>query len=103
MLDSGAESREELMSTKLELEAEMKDLSRELAAYSDDDLTELERKKREIASFRAEASEYTDQIEAMDGWFKNMLSGNDEALQGFRLTMYGDEYDEEEGGLQELV
>lgn len=103
MLDSGGESREDLMTAKAELEAEMKMLSSELAAYSNDDPTELERKSGEANALKAEAEEYTDQIQSMSGWFKEMLAGDDEALEAFRQTFYGDEYDEEDGDLRELA
>ncbi|KAK1062373.1 hypothetical protein LTR12_010316 [Friedmanniomyces endolithicus] len=100
MLDEAGESRPELVAWKSELEMEIKALQRELAAYSDSDPTELERKKNEIVTFKHEASQYTDEIDALEGWFKT--GGQDEALHGLRLEVYGDEYDAEEGGLREL-
>ncbi|KAK0263421.1 hypothetical protein B0A54_00779 [Friedmanniomyces endolithicus] len=100
MLDEAGESRPELVARKSELEAEIKALQRELAAYSDSDPTELERKKNEIVTYKHEVGQYTDEIDALEGWFKT--GGQDEAMHGLRLEVYGDEYDAEEGGLREL-
>jgi len=102
MLDSGGESREELTATKAELEAELKKLQKALAAYSDDDPTELERKKKEIDGFKAEAGQYTDEIDSMEGWFRG-IGQDEENMKRMRMNMYGGEYDEEEGMLKELA
>lgn len=102
MLDIGAESREELTANKTELEAEIKVLQKQLAAYSDTDPTELERKKKDIERFKAEAEQWTDDIYTIERWFKKMVQ-DDEALKGLRMSMYGDELDEEEGILKELT
>ncbi|KAK1079193.1 hypothetical protein LTR33_006592 [Friedmanniomyces endolithicus] len=100
LLDEAGESRPELVARKSELEAEIKALQRELAGYSDSDPTELERKKKEMAAFKHGASQCTDEIDALEGWFKT--GGQEEALYGLRMELYGDEYDAEEGGLREL-
>ena len=102
MLDNGAESREELMTAKSELENEVKVLQKQVAAYSDNDPTELERKVNEIAQLKNDAEQYTDDIDSMESWFKKM--GQDkEAIKALRMSLYGDELDEEEGILKELV
>lgn len=102
MLDDGGESREELTATKVELESEVKLLRKELAAYSDDDPTELERKKKETQGFKADAEQYSEEIYSMEGWFKN-AGTDEESMNMLRMSMYGDEFDAEEGGLKELV
>jgi hypothetical protein len=102
MLDNGGDTREDLVASKSELDKEVKALQKHLAAYCDTDPTELERKKREIEVFKGEADQYTDEIYAMEGWFKKM--GHDEGgMKNLRLAMYGDEVDEEEGVLKELM
>ncbi len=100
MLDEAGESRPELVARKSELEAEIKALQSKLAAYSDSDPTELERKKQEMAAFKHDAIQCTDEVDALEGWFKT--GGQEEALYGLRMELYGDEYDAEEGGLREL-
>ena len=101
-LEHGGESREELSAARSELNMELKVLQKELAAYSDTDPTELERKKKEIAVFWREAEQFTDEIYAMEGWFKK-LGQSEEGLKTMRMGMYGEELDEEEGVLRELV
>ena len=102
MVDNGGESREDLVASKSELDEEVKALQKQLAAYSDTDPTELERKKKEIETFKDEADQYTDGIYAMEGWFKKM-GQDEEGMKEMRLGMYGDEVDEEEGVLKELM
>jgi hypothetical protein len=101
MLDNGGESREQVMATKTGLESELKQLQKELAAYRDNDPTELERKQKETKSFLANVEQYTDEIYSMENWFGKMAG--DEMVKGLRQMLYGDEYDEEEGGLRELA
>jgi len=101
MLDGNGESREELVTAKAVLESELKALRKDLAAYSDNDPTELERKRKDIPKYKLEAEQYTDEIYSMEGWFKDKGQG-DEAIAALRMSLYGDEYDEEEGILREL-
>ena len=101
-VENGGESREELVAVKVELDMEVMGLLKELAAFSDTDPTELERKKTGIEGFKGEAEMFTEEIYAMEGWYRKM--GMDEVgLRGLRLMFYGDEVDEEEGVLRELV
>ena len=102
MLDIGAESREDLTANKTELESEVKGLQKQLAAYSDTDPTELERKRNEIERFKAEADQCTDDIYTIEGWFKKTFQ-DDEALRNLRVSLYGDELDVENGVLKELM
>ena len=102
MLDSGAETREELVASKAVLESEVKDLQKQLAAYTDTDPTEVERKVKEVQRFKAEAEQYTDDIYSIEGWLKQQPV-DEEALKQMRMNTYGDQLDEEEGVLKELV
>ena len=102
MLEEGGETREELLSTKKLLEVETDALRRELATYSDNDPTELERKVKEAAEWKATAEEFTDDIYSMEGWLKDKMGGV-EALDAMLQETYGNEYDEEVRGLKELV
>ena len=101
MLDSGAESREELMSRRSVLETGILSLQKELAAYSDSDPTELERKKKEIEGFKCETEQYTDDVYSMEGWFKKQ-GQDEESLKQLRSALYGDQLDGEEGILREI-
>ena len=100
MLDGGGESREDLIAKQADLDAETKALKRELATYSDNDPTELERKRAETEVFKKEANQLTDDIYGMEGWFTN--NGQDEeSMKALRFNLYGAELDED-GVLREL-
>ena len=100
MLDNGAESREELNAAKSGLEKEVKEFEKQLAAYSDSDPTELEHKREEMKKFKGEADQWTDDIYAMESKLKEKFG--EESVKELRAGLYGDEYDEEEGGLKDI-
>lgn len=101
-MEEGGESREELLGAKRLLEAEVEAMHRELATYSDHDPAELEKKALGAAVEEAQAIECTDDIYSMEGWLKGTLGGG-EQLDGMLRDMYDREYDEEAGGLRELI
>ncbi|KAH9844486.1 Mnd1 family [Teratosphaeria destructans] len=103
MLDSGGDNREELMSQKGQLEIELNFLRKELSAYSDSDPTELQRKKKEMLVLKGQAEQFTDEILAMEGWFKDVGQVDGEQMLAMKMDWYDGEFDEEEGGLRELV
>lgn len=100
MLDSGAESREELSDAKAVLEKDIKEFERQLAAYSDTDPTEIERKKEEMGKYRREAGQFTDSIDSMESYIAK--NWGDSAVTHFRTMLYGNELDEEGGVLKEI-
>jgi seryl-tRNA synthetase len=102
MLDEGGETREELLSLKKSLAAETEAIRRELATYSDNDPTELEKKVDEAAQWKTDTEGLTDDIYSMEGWLKDQLGGG-EGLDVMLQETYGKEYDEEVRGLRELV
>ncbi|CZT18154.1 related to MND1 Mnd1/Hop2 complex promote meiotic chromosome pairing and DSB repair [Ramularia collo-cygni] len=101
MLDNPGESRAEVVAAKAELEKELKDLQKELATYSESDPTEVERKKVEAKVWYKEADECSDQINSIEDWYKKQ--GHHDMVKELQKGLYGDEYDEEEGGLRDLV
>ena len=101
MLDEGGETREELLGMKKSLQAETEALRRELATYSDNDPTELEKKVKEAADWKVTTEEFTDDIYSMEGWLKD--NGAGEGLDAMLPEMYGTEYDEEVRGLKGLA
>lgn len=102
MLEESGETREELLSTKKLLKVETDALRRELAMYSDNDPTELERKNKDAAEWKVTAEEFTDDIYSMEGWLKDKMGGG-EALDAMLQETYGNEYDEEVRGLKDLM
>ena len=102
MLEEGGETREELLSMKKSLEAEIEALRRELATYSDNDPTEVERKTKNAAEWKVATEGFTDDIYSMEGWLRDKMGGG-EALDALLQETYGKEYDEEVRGLKELM
>lgn len=98
MLDSGAKSREQLTTAKTGLEQELKEIEKQLKAYSDTDPTEIERKKEETKKFADEVAIYTDEIFSLEGHVKTTMGL--EAVKELQTSLYADEFDEEEGGLR---
>jgi chromosome segregation ATPase len=103
MLDDAGESREELMAKKAELDEAVKGMEKALAAYSDNDPTELERKKEEVKRCKEEAEKWTEEIYSMESYLKKM-AGGDEGLKVKLREIYEDfgELDDEEGVLREI-
>ena len=62
----------------------------------------MDKKKDETQHFRNETEKYTDQILSMEGWLKEHAGGDKEQMSNIMRMCYGDEFDEEEGGLREL-
>lgn len=94
--------RESLVTKHTHLTKELEKLRQELAAYSEQDPVEVDRRKNETQQLQAEVDKYTDRILSMEGWLKAQVGGDAEQMQALKRTYYGDEYDEEEGGLREL-
>ncbi|EOA80689.1 uncharacterized protein SETTUDRAFT_100461, partial [Exserohilum turcica Et28A] len=101
---SGAD-RKALMTKHAELVKEVEALRQELGAYSEQDPVELDKKAAATQQARMDADRFTDQILVMQGWFKQNVGGGgggEEFVQMLKM-LYGDEFDEEEQGLRELV
>lgn len=94
--------RKALIIKHADLTKEIEQLRQELAAYSEQDPVEVDKKNSETQHFRSEVERYTDQILSMEGWLKGQIGGDVEQLDHLKREHYGDEYDEEEGGLREL-
>jgi hypothetical protein len=91
-----------LISKHSDLAKELDKLRIELAAYSEQDPVEVEKKAAETQQARNDASNFTDQIYSMESWLKNLGSSNTADMKLVFKMLYGDEYDEEEEGLREL-
>jgi vacuolar-type H+-ATPase subunit I/STV1 len=94
--------RKTLIAKHTELAKELEKLRTELAAYSEQDPVEVEKKAAETQKARDEAEKFTDQIYSMEGWIKTQCAGDKETITNVLKMLYDDEYDEEEGGLREL-
>ncbi|KAF2255474.1 meiotic nuclear division protein 1 [Trematosphaeria pertusa] len=94
--------RKTLITKHADLTKELEKLRQELAAYSEQDPVEMEKKRNETQLSRNEVEKYTDQVLSMEGWLKEQTGGDLEQMSNIKRMYYGDEFDEEEGGLREL-
>lgn len=62
----------------------------------------MDKKKAETQKFKDETEKYTDQILSMEGWFKTTTGSDREQMLQIKQMCYGDDFDEDEGGLREL-
>ncbi|KAF2200120.1 meiotic nuclear division protein 1 [Delitschia confertaspora ATCC 74209] len=101
LLETGGD-RKSLITKQAQLTKELEALRSELAAYSEQDPVEMDKKSQETVHYRLEAEKWTDQILSMEGWLKEHTGGDKEQMTNIARQYYGEEYDEEEGGLREL-
>ncbi|KAF2720303.1 meiotic nuclear division protein 1 [Polychaeton citri CBS 116435] len=102
-VSTSGETRMGLEAEKAALEAEVTKLRKEVAAYGDNDPTELERKREQVTSLRQQAEVATDDVYSIEGYLTGVLGMDAEGMKELRKMFYGDEFDEEEGVLRELV
>ena len=95
------EGRGELIARRVMLEEEVGGLRRELEGYKENDPGDVERLRKEIATFRAGAERWTDNIGVLEGRLVQMTGGDREQVESIRRMVYGGEYVEGEG-LREL-
>lgn len=80
---------------------EVEKLRMELAAYSDYDPVELDKKIEDTRRSLAAAEKFTEHIYCMEGWLKDKVPDREGQVNALK-DIYGDEWDDEEGGLREL-
>ncbi|CAI6341853.1 unnamed protein product [Periconia digitata] len=102
MLKDSGMDRGTLITKHAGLLKEFEELKQELAAYSEQDPVEVDKKKKEMQQFQTDVEKFTDHIQSMEGWFKEHSGGDPEAMLALKSALYGDEFDEEVGGLREL-
>ena len=95
------DGREELIETNIVLETEVAQLTQELEGYKDGDPEEIDRKRKETERSKMTAEKWTDNIMILEGYLKELIGGDVEALDGIKRSVYGDQYVEGEG-LKEL-
>ncbi|KAI5358652.1 putative mnd1, HTH domain-containing protein [Septoria linicola] len=99
-LDQSGESRQDLITRQQILHSDVEGMKKELASYSDSDPTELEKQKAEAWGDFSLADGFSEDIYAMESWFKKM--GAEEMVASLKDTLYVDEWDHEEEMLREL-
>ncbi len=73
-----------------------------LAAHSENDPVEMEKRKELIRKRRAEAEKWTEQIQTMENWIRKNAAIDKEQFLLMKQNWYGDEFDEDEGCLREI-
>lgn len=101
LINSGGD-RKTLIAKHADLSKDLEKLRIELAAYSEHDPVEVEKKTAETQQARLDAEKFTDHIYSMEGWLQKQCALDPVAMKEFREANYGDEFDEESGGLREL-
>ena len=94
--------REALVERQAALNVELEGLRAELAAYSEHDPGELEKRKGLVLQKRIEAEAATEKILCIEAWFKKQVGGDKSLLLTMKQMWYGEEFDEEDLGLREL-
>ena len=94
--------REALVERQAALNVELEGLRAELAAYSEHDPVEMEKRKGLALQKRIEAEAATEKILCVEAWFKKQVGGDKSLLLTMRQMWYGEEFDEEDLGLREL-
>jgi hypothetical protein len=100
-MESG-NGRESMMQLHAELGTCLDALRTELAGYSENDPVEVERRRGQIVEESQRVDALTDAICSMEGWFKQRLGGDKAQFMAMKQMWYGDEFDEEAGGLREI-
>ncbi|UPX18133.1 uncharacterized protein EKO05_0008447 [Ascochyta rabiei] len=93
--------RRTLVAKHEDLTKQVEKLRTELAAYSDYDPVELDKKIDDTQRLRAAADRFTEHIYCMEGWLKERVLDRESQTRALK-ELYGDEWDEDEGGLREL-
>ncbi|KAI9829481.1 MAG: hypothetical protein M1819_006301 [Sarea resinae] len=92
-----AYDRTRLSKAQAELQTELEQLRAEMLSYSEDDPTEIHRKKEETEEYMANAERWTDNIYILEAYYRELDPGNQEGLDNLRRELYGDDYQEGEG------
>jgi hypothetical protein len=102
MLMESGNDRKSLMTKYAALFKEMETLRTELASYNENNPVEVERRKEQIRHYKLEVEKWTDQIQSMEAWVKKTAGADKSTFMLMKRNWYGDEFDEEEGGLKEF-
>ena len=102
LITEHGDSRKSLIARQSTLVKELQLLRTELAAYSENDPIEMEKRKELIRNHKAEAEKWTEQIQTMEDWFRKHAAVDRAQFLLMKQNWYGDEFDEDEGCLREV-
>jgi len=99
--DNHGDDRKGLVEMHAALLNEVQMLRAELATYSDNDPTEVVRKRDEVEGWKVKAGRWTDNIFILEAYLREVTGNDKEQIENIRAMFYGGEYVEGEG-LKEL-
>ncbi|KAF2454943.1 meiotic nuclear division protein 1 [Lineolata rhizophorae] len=95
-------SRSALLRLHEELLRSVGELKKELAAYSENDPVEVDKRRARALETKQLAEKWTEQIQSMESWLREATGGDRDQLLAVKRQYYGDEFSEEEEDLREL-
>lgn len=95
--EADGEGRDELRGRVEGLRGEVDALKVELGRFEEGDPAALEEMRREVERARQRAEVWTDNCWVLEGWVRDELGADREAVDGLRRECYGNEYVEGEG------
>lgn len=96
------DERANVVAEQARLTEELQTFKAELHRHRDGDPGELLLKKQQTQAFEQKAEMWTDNLAVLEEWLCHALGGDHEKLDAIKRSCYGDDYDEEAGGLKEL-
>ncbi|KAH0541668.1 hypothetical protein FGG08_003899 [Glutinoglossum americanum] len=94
--EEDGQDRQGLKEAYANLQQQTRVLHTELSSYSDNDPTEVLRKREQVAALMASAERWTDNIYALESYLLEVTQDR-EAIENIRCEYYGGEYVEGEG------
>lgn len=93
--------RKALVKKHDELIQQVDQLRKELATYSEHDPVELDKKIEDTRRLQEAAERFTEHIYCMESWLKERVLDRESQVCILK-DYYGEEWDDEDGGLREL-
>ena len=93
--------RKALVKKHDELNQQVEQLRKELATYSEHDPVELDKKIEDTRRLQEAAERFTEHIYCMESWLKERVLDRESQVCILK-DYYGEEWDDEDGGLREL-
>ena len=94
--EEDGQDRQSMKETYANLQRQAETLRTELSSYSENDPTEVLRRKEQVATLMASAERWTDNIYALESYLLEVTQDR-EAIENIRREYYGGEYVEGEG------
>jgi chromosome segregation ATPase len=101
--EAESENRQEMLERHAALKNEVETMGRELAKYADSDPVELELQDERAKAMRQQSEAYSDQIHSLADWIRDTAGVDRETLTTMKRSWYGDQFDDEDQDLSELV